>query len=188
MFLSLNSEIFFSIQMSLVQCQSQFDVTRWLYSRSSQQWQRIEWLMFFFSAETSHHNWKLSSIPPLSNRNHCRNISCLKNPRAANFSKWTWWNMSHHHHVFLGWLFVGNCSMRLKIVSNKTLASQKKCGQLVSQTKFDVQRWLEGDCLWINWHFPSSILIVVSFSPVLLPKRSEIGPQINECQKAMLHY
>ena len=65
---------------------------------------------------------------------------------------------------------------------------KKKCGQLVSQTKFDVQRWLEGDCLWINWHFPSSILIVVSFSPVLLPKRSEIGPQINECQKAMLHY
>ena len=123
MFLSLNSEIFFSIQMS--QCQSQFDVTRWLYSRSSQQWQRIEWLMFFFSAETSHHNWKLSSIPPLSNRNHCRNISCLKNPRGANFSKWTWRILSHHHHVFLGWLFVGNCSLCLKIVWSKTLASQK---------------------------------------------------------------
>ena len=42
MFLSLNSEIFFSIQMSLVQCQSQFDVTRQLYSRSFQQNKQME--------------------------------------------------------------------------------------------------------------------------------------------------
>ena len=72
---------------------------------------------------TTIESWAL--FPPLSNRNPCRNISCLKNPRAANFSKWTWWNMSHHHHVFLGWLFVGNCSLCLKIVWSKTLASQK---------------------------------------------------------------